>query len=158
MAAAFRLFSKLGFDEGVAGHITVRDAVNPHAFWVNPYGVAFDLMTVSDLLLIDHDGNILENTGKPGDGQICKLNNTYSTCLCKEDTYRRILDNAAGFAIHGAVHARRPDIHAAAHSHTTFGRAFSVLGRNVDIASHGQLLCCGSQMIEARNSPLKYFF
>ncbi|WWC85646.1 uncharacterized protein L201_000512 [Kwoniella dendrophila CBS 6074] len=115
LAAAFRLFSKLGFDEGVAGHITVRDAVNPHAFWVNPYGVAFDLMTVSDLLLIDHDGNILENTGKPGDGQIY---------------------NAAGFAIHGAVHARRPDIHAAAHSHTTFGRAFSVLGRNVDIASH----------------------
>jgi ribulose-5-phosphate 4-epimerase/fuculose-1-phosphate aldolase len=40
------------------------------AFWVNPYGVAFDLLTVSDLLLIDHDGNVLEG-GKPGDGQIC---------------------------------------------------------------------------------------
>ncbi|WWC57924.1 uncharacterized protein I303_100459 [Kwoniella dejecticola CBS 10117] len=115
LAAAFRLFSKLGLDEGVAGHITVRDAVNPHAFWVNPYGVAFDLLTVSDLLLIDHDGNILEGTGKPGDGQIY---------------------NAAGFAIHGAIHAMRPDIHAAAHSHTTYGRAFSVLGRNLDIASY----------------------
>ncbi|ORY24482.1 class II aldolase/adducin domain protein [Naematelia encephala] len=115
LAASFRIFSKLGFDEGVAGHITVRDAINPHAFWVNPYGVAFDLMTVSDLLLIDHDGNVLEGSGKPGDGQIY---------------------NAAGFAIHGAVHAMRPDVHAAAHSHTTFGRAFSVLGRNVDIASH----------------------
>ncbi|WWD20481.1 hypothetical protein CI109_104957 [Kwoniella shandongensis] len=114
LAASFRIFSKLGYDEGVAGHITVRDAVNPNAFWVNPYGVAFDLMTVSDLLLIDHDGNILEG-GKSGDGQIY---------------------NAAGFAIHGAVHKRRPDIHAAAHSHTTFGRAFSVLGRNVDIVSH----------------------
>ena len=25
LAAAFRLFSKFGFDEGVAGHITARD-------------------------------------------------------------------------------------------------------------------------------------
>ena len=41
------------------------------AFWVNPYGVAFDLMTVSDLLLIDLEGNVLEGTGKPGEGQIC---------------------------------------------------------------------------------------
>ncbi|TYJ56771.1 hypothetical protein B9479_002541 [Cryptococcus floricola] len=114
LAASFRIFSKLGYDEGVAGHITVRDPINPEAFWVNPYGVAFDLLTVSDLLLIDHDGNILEGTGKPGDGQIY---------------------NAAGFAIHGAVHKLRPDIHAAAHSHTTYGRAFSVLGRNLDIVS-----------------------
>jgi ribulose-5-phosphate 4-epimerase/fuculose-1-phosphate aldolase len=47
-------------------------------------------------------------------------------------------DNAAGFAIHGAIHKLRPDIHAAAHSHTTYGRAFSVLGRNLDMASHGK--------------------
>ena len=46
--------------------------LSPSAFWVNPYGVAFNLMTVSDLLLVDHDGNILEGTGKPGNGQTCK--------------------------------------------------------------------------------------
>jgi ribulose-5-phosphate 4-epimerase/fuculose-1-phosphate aldolase len=87
-------------------------------------------MTVSDLLLIDHDGNILEG-GKPGDGQIC------ASCLCYA-LFPLTSDNAAGFAIHGAIHKMRKDIHAAAHSHTTFGRAFSVLGRNVDIASHGE--------------------
>lgn len=84
------------------------------AFWVNPYGIAFDQMTVSDLLLIDHDGNVLEG-GKPGEGQ---------------------LFNAAGFAIHGSIHRTRPDIHAAAHSHSYYGRAFSCLGRNIDLSNY----------------------
>ena len=29
LALAFRIFGKLGFDEGVAGHITLRDPVDP---------------------------------------------------------------------------------------------------------------------------------
>lgn len=33
LALAFRIFGKLGFEEGVAGHITLRDPVNPHNFW-----------------------------------------------------------------------------------------------------------------------------
>ena len=37
LAAAFRLFSKSGFDEGVAGHITARDPEHKDCFWVNPY-------------------------------------------------------------------------------------------------------------------------
>lgn len=47
------------------------------------------------------------------------------------------VDNAAGFAIHGALHMGRPDINAAAHAHSQFGKAFSAMGRNLDIASHG---------------------
>lgn len=39
-------------------------------FWLNPFGVSFELMTVEDLLRIDHDGNVIEG-GKPGTGQIC---------------------------------------------------------------------------------------
>lgn len=92
----------------------MRDVVNPHAFWVNPYGVAFDAMTVDDLVLVDHDGNVLEG-GRPGFGQVI---------------------NAAGFAIHGSIHRTRPDIHAAAHSHSFYGRAFSCLGRNIDILDY----------------------
>jgi ribulose-5-phosphate 4-epimerase/fuculose-1-phosphate aldolase len=38
LAAAFRLFGKFGFDEGVAGHITARDPERPDHFWVNPFG------------------------------------------------------------------------------------------------------------------------
>ena len=102
------------------------------AFWINPFAVGFDEMCVSDLLLVDVDGNVLEG-GKPGEGQICEA---VSCWLCK---VRRadVRDNSAGYAIHGTIHRTRQDIHAAAHSHTAFGRAFSVLGRNIDMASHG---------------------
>src|SRR5947209_3452572 len=41
LAAGFRLFAKFGFEEGVAGHITARDPIEPDTFWVNPFGVPF---------------------------------------------------------------------------------------------------------------------
>lgn len=86
------------------------------AFWVNPFGKPFDQMTASDLLLVDHTGAVLEGSGKPGDGQVY---------------------NAAGYAIHSAIHAVRPDINAAAHSHSFYGRGFSALGRNIDLVNYG---------------------
>ena len=36
MAGAFRVFSRKGFTEGTAGHISVRDPVDPSTFWINP--------------------------------------------------------------------------------------------------------------------------
>ncbi|KAJ8106853.1 hypothetical protein ONZ43_g6920 [Nemania bipapillata] len=60
LALAFRIFAKLGFDEGVAGHITVRDPVDPTTFWVNPFGVAWPLLKASDLIRVDHDGQIVD--------------------------------------------------------------------------------------------------
>lgn len=59
LAASFRLFSKFGYDEGVAGHITARDPVDPETFWVNPFGMDFSevpchqhiLSTVTNLLI-----------------------------------------------------------------------------------------------------------
>lgn len=38
LAIAFRVFAQFGFAEGVAGHITLRDPVDPESFWVNPFG------------------------------------------------------------------------------------------------------------------------
>ena len=52
LSAALRLFGKFGFDEGVAGHITVRDPEKTDHFWVNPMGKSFKQMKVSDLLLV----------------------------------------------------------------------------------------------------------
>lgn len=40
LAMAFRIFAKSGFAEGVAGHITLRDPVDPTSFWVNPFGTS----------------------------------------------------------------------------------------------------------------------
>jgi ribulose-5-phosphate 4-epimerase/fuculose-1-phosphate aldolase len=45
LAAAYRLFGKFGFDEGVAGHITARDPERLDHFWVNPFRRACDKTT-----------------------------------------------------------------------------------------------------------------
>jgi len=60
LAAAFRLFAKFGYDEGVAGHITVRDPEHRDTFWVNPFTKDFSQITVSNLVRIDHQGTVVE--------------------------------------------------------------------------------------------------
>jgi ribulose-5-phosphate 4-epimerase/fuculose-1-phosphate aldolase len=105
LAASFRLFSKFGFDEGVVGHITARDPEFLDTFWVNPFGMHFSLIRVSDLIRVDHSGKVVEG-------------------------HRPV--NAAAFAIHSRVHAARRDSVGAAHSHSTYGRAFAALGRKLD--------------------------
>ena len=105
LAAAFRLFSRFGFDEGVAGHITARDPERLDHFWVNPFGVHFGHIRVSDLILVNDKGEVVE-----GDYAV----------------------NAAAFAIHSQVHAARPDVVAAAHAHSIYGKSWSALGRKLD--------------------------
>ena len=61
LAAGFRLFSRFGFDEGVAGHITARDPGREDCFWVNPFGMHFGHISVSDLILVNHDGEVVDN-------------------------------------------------------------------------------------------------
>ncbi len=46
LAGGFRLFAKFGFEEGIAGHITIRDPEHLDHFWVNPFGTAFGLIRV----------------------------------------------------------------------------------------------------------------
>lgn len=107
LAAAYRIFGHYGLNEGAAGHITVRDPIEPDTFWVNPFGVDFNLINKSDLLRVDHQGNILNH------GRVKVL-------------------NKAAFLIHGAIHAARPDVLCAAHTHSVYGRAFCALGRPLD--------------------------
>jgi ribulose-5-phosphate 4-epimerase/fuculose-1-phosphate aldolase len=105
LAAALRIFGLFGYDEGIAGHITARDPQDPNRFWVNPFGMDFSLVRVSDLICVDHEGTVVE-----GDWPV----------------------NAAAFAIHSQIHAARPDVVAAAHSHSVHGKAFSALGQLLD--------------------------
>lgn len=105
LAAAYRIFALKSYDLGLAGHITARDPEFHDRFWVAPLGLWFGRVTVSDLVLVDHDGTILE-----GEGPI----------------------NQAGFAIHSELHKARPDVIAAAHSHSPYGKAWSTLGRLLD--------------------------
>ena len=101
LAGALRIFGRFGFGEGVAGHITVRDPEFPDHFWVNPFGHSFRHMRVSDLILVDHHGEVVYGA-KPV--------------------------NRAAFVLHSAIHQARPDVVAAAHSHSPYGKAFSSLG------------------------------
>jgi len=105
LTATFRAFGKFGFDEGVAGHVTVRDPERTDHFWVNPFGRSFKQMKVSDLILVNHAGDIVE-----GDGLL----------------------NAAAFAIHSQIHKHLPHVTAAAHTHSLYGKTWSSLGRTLD--------------------------
>ena len=105
LAGALRVFGRSGFGEGVAGHITVRDPEYPDHFWVNPFGHSFRLMRVSDLILVNHAGEVV---------------------------YGNRPVNRAAFVLHAAVHEARPDIQAAAHAHSPHGKAFASLGRLLD--------------------------
>ncbi len=105
LASVFRVFAKFGFEEGVAGHVTARDPELADHFWVNPFGVAFSQVKASDLLLVDHAGNIVEG---------------------------RYPLNHAAFAIHSRVHKAPPDVIAAAHTHSLYGKTWSSLGRLLD--------------------------
>ncbi|MGI4952807.1 MAG: class II aldolase/adducin family protein [Janthinobacterium lividum] len=105
LAATFRLFARHGFDQGLAGHVTARDPEHTDSFWVNPLGRHFGQIRVSDLIRVDHTGAVVE-----GDRPV----------------------NRAAFAIHAAIHAARLDVVAAAHTHSTYGKAWSTLGRLLD--------------------------
>lgn len=105
LAAAFRMFSKAGLDEGVAGHITVRDPEEPDTFWVNPFGMHFSMIRSSDLVRVNEDGRVVE-----GGAAV----------------------NGAAVAIHCAVHAARPDVMAAAHAHGPAGKTFSSLDMDLE--------------------------
>lgn len=101
LAVAFRVFGRLGFSEGVAGHITARDPGDSGLFWVNPFGMSFHQIRVSDLICVDHNGVVVHG--------------------------RRPVNRAA-FVIHAQVHDARPDAVAAAHAHSVYGKSFSSLG------------------------------
>lgn len=102
LAGACRAFARQGFDYGFAGHLTVRDPERPELYWTNPMAVHFRQVRVSNLILVDHSGRVVE-----GDHAV----------------------NRAGFVLHAAVHEAHPDIVAMCHAHTLYGTAFAALGK-----------------------------
>lgn len=80
--------------------------MNPSTFWVNPLGVNYKQIKVSDLICVDHDGNIVVGKDKAL--------------------------NTAAFAIHSRIHAARPDVVAAAHAHSPNGKVWSAFRRPLE--------------------------
>ena len=105
LVAAVRAFAQQGFDYGFAGHLTIRDPEFPQLYSTNPMAVHFSQVKLSNLILADHSGKVVEGS--------------YAL-------------NRAGFVLHSAVHEAHPEILAMCHAHTVYGTAWASMGRPLD--------------------------
>lgn len=99
LAACYRLVAMYGWDDLVFTHISARVPGPDEHFLINAYGLLFEEMTASSLVKVDLEGNIVMETASS--------------------------INPAGFTIHSAVHAARPDVQCVLHTHTRAGVAVS---------------------------------
>jgi ribulose-5-phosphate 4-epimerase/fuculose-1-phosphate aldolase len=99
LAACYRLVALHGWTDLVFTHISARLPGETHDFLINPYGLLFDEITASSLLRVDSAGNQL--------------------------TESPFTVNRAGFVIHSAIHAARPDVQCVLHTHTRAGVGIS---------------------------------
>lgn len=99
LAACYRLVALHGWDDLVFTHISARVPGPDEHFLINAYGHLFEEMTASSLVKVDLAGEIV-------------LESPYPV-------------NPAGFTIHSAIHAARPDVGCVLHTHTKAGVAVS---------------------------------
>ena len=102
LAAAYRLADMHDWTTTlIYNHISARIPGEENQFLLNPFGLRYDEVTASNLVKIDLDGNILDDT-------------PYGI-------------NQAGYVIHSAIHGAREDVVCAVHTHTEAGMAVSSL-------------------------------
>ena len=106
LAACYRLVELYGMSDMIANHISARVPAEQDAFLINAYGMLYEEITASSLIKVDHDGNILST---PDFGPL-----DYGV-------------NKAGYVIHSAVHAARPEVACVIHAHTWASMAVSSL-------------------------------
>ncbi|MCL4159594.1 UNVERIFIED_CONTAM: hypothetical protein GTU68_028433 [Idotea baltica] len=95
LAACYRIFDYLNWDELIYNHITVKVPGEDAHFLINPYGLHYSEVTASNLVKVDISGNIVEDT-------------THSV-------------NPAGMLIHSAIHSVREDAVCIGHIHSDAG-------------------------------------
>jgi ribulose-5-phosphate 4-epimerase/fuculose-1-phosphate aldolase len=101
LAACYRLVAHFGMDDLIYNHISARVPGPDHHFLINPYGLLFSEVTASSLVKIDLDGRKVDDT----DAEV----------------------NQAGFVIHSAIHAGRPDALCVLHTHSDAGTAIAAM-------------------------------
>ncbi len=99
LAACYRLIAHYGWSDLVFTHISAKVPGPQEHFLINPYGALFDEITASSLIKVDIHGQIVGEAHWP--------------------------INPAGFVIHSAIHAARPDVGCVLHTHTVAGVAVS---------------------------------
>ncbi|MFG3594667.1 class II aldolase/adducin family protein [Bradyrhizobium sp. RDI18] len=98
LAAAYRLIAHFGMDDLIYTHLSARLPGKEHRFLLNPYGLMFDEITASSLVVVDPEGHAIEE-------------------------HKESKINSAGFTIHSAVHMNREDAQCVMHTHTLAGMA-----------------------------------
>jgi ribulose-5-phosphate 4-epimerase/fuculose-1-phosphate aldolase len=101
LAAAYRIAAINGWDDTVYTHLSASVPGEPGHYLLNPFGATFEEITASNLVKVNVRGEVVDGSGAPV--------------------------NPSGFAIHGAVHAARPDVECVIHLHTPWGVALSML-------------------------------
>lgn len=101
LAAAYRLSAQRGWDDTIYTHISAAVPGEHGNYLINPFGARFDEITASALVKVDTSGRVVDGSA------------------------RRV--NPSGFAIHGAIHAARPDVECVVHLHTRAGVALAML-------------------------------
>ena len=101
LAAAYRMVEHFGWNESIYGHLTVRVPGPERHFLINPFGLRYGEVTASNLVKITLEGEIVGRAEWPV--------------------------NAAGYAIHGAIHKAAPDAHCVMHTHSPAGMAVAAL-------------------------------
>lgn len=97
LAAAYRLAAMFGWEDTLYTHFSARlPGEGEPRFLINPFGLMFDEVCASDLIVVDLQGKVIS-----GDSPY----------------------NPAGFTIHSAVHMAREDAHCVIHTHTLAGMA-----------------------------------
>src|SRR3546814_10674754 len=93
LAACYRIFAMMGWDEMIFNHITVKVPEEDGRYLINPYGMHFSAVTASSLIKIVIDGNKFD------------ADNTWHA-------------NTTGFVTHTLFHRDLPDAHAVIHTYT----------------------------------------
>jgi ribulose-5-phosphate 4-epimerase/fuculose-1-phosphate aldolase len=104
LAACYRAFVRYGWTDLIYTHCSARHPDRPDWYLINPYGLLFEEITASSLIVVDLDG------------QVVRGDHPY---------------NDAGHAIHSAVLRGRSDVGWVLHSHTRAGMAVSCMGEGL---------------------------
>ncbi|XP_047425265.1 alpha-adducin isoform X4 [Mugil cephalus] len=103
LAAFYRLADLFGWSELIYNHLTVRVNSDQERFLIVPFGLLYSEVTASSLVKINLQGEIVDRG---------------STNLGV---------NQAGFTLHSAIYASRPDVKCIVHIHTSAGAAVSAM-------------------------------
>ncbi|XP_005208289.1 alpha-adducin isoform X4 [Bos indicus] len=103
LAAFYRLADLFGWSQLIYNHITTRVSSEQEHFLIVPFGLLYSEVTASSLVKVNLQGDIVDRG---------------STNLGV---------NQAGFTLHSAIYAARPDVRCVVHIHTPAGAAVSAM-------------------------------